>query len=72
MSGLTVTVLAIQRRTCATTSTPIVKPEVEPVQTALSLWMIVTPCLKVKPHPEWSFATEPSVYTVRSCILVFS
>ena len=24
--------------------------------------MVVTPCLTVKPHPDWSLVTEPSVY----------
>ena len=25
------------------------------------------PCLTVKPHPEWSLVTEPSLYVMRSC-----
>ena len=28
-------------------------------------------CLTVKPHPDWSLVTEPSVYTMRSCGTVF-
>ena len=38
---------------------------------ALSSWMVVTPCLTVKPHPDWSLVTEPSVYTMRSCVFCF-
>ena len=41
-------------------------------EAALSSWMVVAPCLTVKPHPEWSLATEPSVYTMRYCGLLFS
>ena len=36
------------------------------------LWMVVAPCLTVKPHPDRSLVTEPSVYTMRSCGLLFS
>ena len=35
-------------------------------------WMVVAPSLTVKPHPDWSLVTEPSVYTMRSCDLLFS
>ena len=55
-----------------TDSTSIVKMGVETVEDALlSSWMVVvTPCLTVKPHPEWSLVTEPSVYAVTlSCLL---
>ena len=31
---------------------------------------VVAHCLTVKPHPDWSFVTEPSVYTMRSCGLL--
>ena len=55
-----------------TVSTSIVKLEVEIVQAALSSWMVVAPCLTMKPHPDWSLVTEPSVYTMRSCELLFS
>ena len=24
--------------------------------------MVIAPCLTVKPHPDWSLVTEPSVY----------
>ena len=58
---------AIQRRAWVTASTSIVKLEVETVQAALSSWMVVTPCLTVKPYPDWSLVTEPSVYAMRSC-----
>ena len=34
--------------------------------------MVVAPYLTVKPHPDCSMVTEPSVYTVRSCDLLFS
>ena len=34
--------------------------------------MVVAPCLIAKPHPDWSLVTEPSVYTMRSCGLLFS
>ena len=30
----------------------------------LSLWMVVPPCLTVKPHPNWSLVNEPTVYTI--------
>ena len=63
---------AIQRREWVTVSTSIVKLEVEIVQAALSSWMVVAPCLTMKPHPDWSLVTEPSVYTMRSCELLFS
>jgi len=63
---------AIQRREWVTVSTSIVKLEVEIVQAALCSWMVVEPCLTMKPHPDWSLVTEPSVYTMRSCELLFS
>ena len=34
--------------------------------------MVVAPCLTVKPHPDRYLVTEPSVYTMRSCVLLFS
>ena len=34
------------------------------------LWMVVVPSLTVKPHPDWSSVTEPSVYIMRSCGLL--
>ena len=37
-----------------------------------TLWMVVAPCLTVKPHPDWSLVTEPPVYTMRSYGLLFS
>ena len=55
-----------------TASTSIVKLKVEIVQAALSSWMVVTPYLTVKPYPDWSLVTVPSVYTMRSCVLLFS
>jgi len=55
-----------------TASASIVKLAVETVQAALSSWIVVTPSLTVKPHPDWSLVTEPSVYTMRSCGLLFS
>ena len=39
---------------------------------SLSSWIVVAPCLTGKPHPDWSLVTEPSVYTMRSCALLFS
>ena len=36
------------------------------------LWMVVAACLTVKPQPDWSLVTEPPVYTMRSCGLLFS
>ena len=54
-----------------TASTSTVKLEVETVLAALSSWMAVIPCLTVKPHPDWSLVTEPSVYTTKSCSLLF-
>ena len=41
-------------------------------EAALSSWMVVAPCLTVKPHPDWSLVTKPSVYTMRSCGFLFS
>ena len=63
---------ATQGRAWVPASTTIVKLEVETVEAALSSWMVVTPCLTLKPHPDWSLVTEPSVYTKRSCGLLFS
>ena len=40
----------IQRRAWVTASTSIVKLEVETVSAALHSWMVVAPCLTVKPH----------------------
>ena len=62
----------IQRRARVTASTSIVKLEVETVSAAMSSWMVVAPCLTVKPRPDWSLVTEPSVYTKRSCSWLFS
>ena len=62
---------AIQWKAWVPASTSIVKLGVETVQAALSLWMVVAPCLTVKSHPDWSLVTEPSVYTMRSCSLLF-
>ena len=42
------------------------------IEAALSSWMVVTPCLTEKPHPDWTSVTEPSVYTMGSCSLLFS
>ena len=42
------------------------------IEAALSSWMVVTPCLTEKPHPDWISVTEPSVYTMGSCSLLFS
>ena len=50
-----------------TASTSIVKLKVETLLAALSSWMVVAPCLSMKPHPDWSLVTEPSVYIMRSC-----
>ena len=55
-----------------TASTSLVKLEVGTVRAALSSWMVVAPLLTVKPYPDWSLVTEPSVYTVLSCGLLFS
>ena len=44
---------AIQWRIWVTASASIVKLDFETVQAALSSWMVVTPCLTVKPHPDW-------------------
>ena len=33
--------------------------------------MVIAPCLTVKPHPEWSLVTEPSVYIMRPCCYCF-
>ena len=65
---------ANQRRAWVTASTSIVKLEFFflTVYAAVSSWMVVTPCWTVKPHPDWSLVTEPSVYTMRSCGLLFS
>ena len=49
---------AIQRRTWVTASTSIVQLEFEAVYAVLSSWMVVAPCLTVKPHPDWSLVTE--------------
>ena len=62
----------IQRRAGVTASTSLVKLEVGTVWAALSSWMVVAPLLTVKPYPDWSLVTEPSVYTVRSYDLLFS
>ena len=53
-------------------SLSIVKLEVEPIQAALSLWMVVASFLTVKPHPDCILVTEPSVYNMRSYGLLFS
>ena len=53
---------AIQRRAWMAASNSTVKLEVETVKAALSSRMVVAPCLTVKPHPDWSLVTEPSVY----------
>ena len=45
-----------------TASTSIVKLEVETVQATLSSCMVIAPYWTVKPHPDWSLVTEPSVY----------
>ena len=55
-----------------TVSISIVMPEVDTVQAALLFRMVVAPCLTVKPHPDRSFVTEPSVYAMKSCVLLFS
>ena len=44
-----------------TASISIVKLEVETSQAALSSWLVVAPCLTVKPLPDWALVTEPSV-----------
>ena len=62
----------IQRRAWVTASTSLVKLEVGTVRAALSSWMVVAPLLTVKPYPDWSLVTEPSVYTVLSCGLLFT
>ena len=72
MCGLTVTSRGNPRKTWVTTSTSIVKLEVETVQAALASWMVVAPCLTAKPHPDWSLVTQPSMYNMRSCGLLFS
>ena len=59
-------------RAWVTASTSFVKLEDETVWAALSSWMMVAPCLIVKSHPDWCLVTEPSVYTMRSCGLLFS
>ena len=41
-----------------TAFTSIVKLEAETVQAALSSWIVVAPCLTVKPHPDWSLVTD--------------
>ena len=46
--------------------------EVETSKAALSSLMVVAPYLTVKHHPDWSLVTEPSVYTMRYCGLLFS
>ena len=54
-----------------TASTCIVKLEVETVQAALSSWMVVALCLTMKPRPDWSLVTEPSVYTMSLAVCRF-
>ena len=51
---------AIHQRAWVTVSTSIVKLVVETILAALSSVMVVAPCLTVKPHPYWYFATELS------------
>ena len=53
---------AIQQSACVTASTFVVKLNIEILRAALSLQMVVVPCFAVKLHPDWPFATEPSVY----------
>ena len=53
---------AVQWRAGATASTSIIKLEVETVKDVLYSWMVVAPCLTVKPHPDWSLVTGPSVH----------
>ena len=45
----------LHQRQCVTASIFIVKLHVEAVAVALSLWMVVAPCLTVKPNSGWSF-----------------
>ena len=44
-----------------TVSTSIVKLEVATVYSALSSWMVVTPCLTIKPRPDWSLVTDRAI-----------
>ena len=63
---------AIKRRAWVTASISIVNLEVEFVYyAALSSWMVVQPWLILKPHPDWFLVAEPSMYTIRSCGLLF-
>jgi len=62
---------AIQRRAWVTVSTSLSSWRFRPNRLhCRSSWMVVAPCLTVKPHPDWSLVTEPSVYTMRSCGLL--
>ena len=49
-----------------------VQLEVETILAALSSWMVVAPGFTMKPEPDWSLVTEPSVYTMRSYSWLFS
>ena len=47
------------------------KLDVDTLWMILSSWMAIAPCLTVKPHPNWCLVTNTSVYTTRSCGLLF-
>ena len=49
---------ASQRTVRVTSSTSVGKLEVENVQALLFSWVVVSPCLTVKPHPDWSLVTD--------------
>ena len=45
---------AVQRKAWMTASSSAVKLEAETVKAALFSWMVVSPCLSVKPHSDWA------------------
>ena len=53
------------------TVSTIIRLEVETVLAAFSSWMVVVRCFTVNPNPGLSLLTEPSVYTMRACSLLF-
>ena len=53
------------------TVSTIIRLAVETVLAAFSSWMVVVRCFTVKPNPGLSLLTEPSVYIMRACSLLF-
>ena len=70
MCGLTDTSGGNTSEDIVTVST-IIRLEDETVLAAFSSWMVVVRCFTVNPNPGLSLLTEPSVYTMRACSLLF-